>query len=97
MIITSSHGTRVSAGSFHRRISKVSDNLRRTSCFKEMCRISSLFAHANSKKCKVQTLWPVCSNTVVNCEDAIELPLHPKPFLFDLDPEVKMTIKIEKL
>lgn len=55
------------------------------------------YLHMLIKKCKVQTLWPVCSNTVVNCEDVIELPLHPKPFLFDLDPEVKMTIKIEKL
>lgn len=25
------------------------------------------------------------------------LTLHPKPFLFDLETEVKMTIKIEKL
>lgn len=94
MIITSSHGTRVSAfieESVKSQIISVAPAV------SEMCLISSLFAHANSKKCKVQTLWPVCSNTVVNCEDVIELPLHPKPLLFDLDPEVKMTIKKEKL
>lgn len=95
MIITSSHGTRVSAGSIEESVK--SQIISVVPAVSEMCRISSLSAHANSKKCKVQTLWPVCSNTVVNCEDVIELPLHPKPFLFDLDPEVKMTVKIEKL
>lgn len=88
MIITSSHGTRVSAGSIEESVK---------SQIISVVPAVSLFAHANSKKCKVQTLWPVCSNTVVNCEDVIELPLHPKPLLFDLDPEVKMTIKKEKL